>query len=120
MEGISLNQYISNYREIMLKLKGIYEFQVFRGLMRGLHPDYEAYVEPKQLKDLTEALKFAKIYDNIGRRSKGALGKDKEKEQFSLKRKFFKAKKGGIGVSESFRGQGGQWKKIPHPRKPKN
>ena len=26
--------------------------------MRGLHLDYEAYVEPKQPKDLVEALKF--------------------------------------------------------------
>ena len=56
MEGISLNQYISNFIEIVLKLKGIDEFQVLRGFMRGLHPDYEAYVEPK---DLAEVLKFA-------------------------------------------------------------
>ena len=107
MEDISLNQYISNYREIVLKLKGINKFQVLRGFMRGLNPNYEVYVEPKQPKDLGEALKFAQIYDNIGCRSKGAFGKGKEKERFSLKRKFFKTKKGDIGVSESFRGQGG-------------
>ena len=41
MKGISLNQYISNYREIVLKLKGIDEFQVLRGFMRGLHPKKE-------------------------------------------------------------------------------
>ena len=47
MEGISLNQYISNYKEIVLKLKGMNEFQVLRGFMKGLHLDYESYVEPK-------------------------------------------------------------------------
>ena len=70
--------------------------------MRGLNPNYEAYVEPKQPKDLAKALKFAQIYDNIGRRSKGVFRKGKEKEPFFLKRKFFKIEKGGTGVSESF------------------
>ena len=37
---------------------------------------------------------------------KGVFRKGKEKEPFSLKRKFFKTKKGGTWVSESFRGQG--------------
>ena len=121
MEGISLNQYISDYREIVLKLKGIDEFQILRGFMRGLHPDYEAYVEPKQPKDLAEALKFAQIYDDISRRSKGTFGKAKEKEPFALKkRKFFKAEKGGSETSESFRGQGGRWKKKPRPGKQKS
>ena len=115
MEGISLNQYISNYREIVLKLKGIDEFQILRGFMRGLQPDYEVYVEPKQPKDLAEALKFAQIYDDISRRSKGAFGKAKEKDKFSTKRKFFKEKGGS---SESFKGQGGRWKKKPRPEKP--
>ena len=89
----------------MLKLKGIDEFQILRGFMRGLNPDYEAFVEPKQPKDLVEALKYAQIYDDIDCRSKGAFGKAKEKEPFTLKRKFFKADKGGSGSSESFRGQ---------------
>ena len=88
--------------------------------MRGLNPDYEAFVEPKQPKDLAEALKYAQIYDDIGRRSKEAFGKAKEKEPFTLKRKFFKADKGGLGLSESFRGQGGRWKKKPRPGKPKS
>lgn len=69
MEGISLNQYISNYREIVLKLKGIDEFQILRGFMRGLHPNYKAYVEQKQPTDLAEALKFAQIYDDQRERS---------------------------------------------------
>ena len=47
----------------MLKLKGINEFQVLRGFMRGPHLDYGAYVEPKQPKDLVEALKFAQIFE---------------------------------------------------------
>ena len=107
MEGISFSQYISNYREIALKLKGINEFQMLRGFMRSLHPNYQVYVESKQPKDLAKALKFTQIYDDIGCRSKGAFKKGKEKEPFFLKRKFFKIQKGGRGVSESFRGQGG-------------
>ena len=87
--------------------------------MRGLHLDNEAYVELRQPKDMVEALKFAQIYDDIGCRSKGAFGKGKAKVSFSLKRKFFKKEKGGTGVSEFFRGQGGHWKKKLHPRKPK-
>ena len=120
MEGISLNQYISDYREIVLKLNGIDEFQILRGFMRGLNPDYEAFVEPKQPKDLAEALKYAQIYDDISRRSKGSFGKSKEKEPSSLKRKFFKGDKGGSGSSESFRGQSGRWKKKPRPGQPKS
>ena len=80
MEGISLNQYISNYREIIMKLKGIDEFQILRGFMRGLSLDYEAYVEPKQPKDLAEALKYAQIYDDITSRSKGVSGKVRKKK----------------------------------------
>ena len=79
--------------------------------MRGLHPNYEAYVEPKKPKDLAEALKFAQIFDDIGRQTKGVFGKGKEKEKFSTKRKFFKENKGGAGSSESYKGQGGRWRK---------
>ena len=117
MEGITLNQYISNYREIVLKLKGIHELHVLRGFMGGLHPDYEAYVEPKQPKDLVVALKFAQIYDDISHTSKGAFGKGKEKDKFSTKRKFFKEKG---GLSESYKRQGGCWKKKPRLDKPKS
>ena len=66
MKGISLKQYISKYQEIVLKLKVIDEFQILKGFMRGIHPDYEAYVEPKQPTDLAKALKFTQIYDDIG------------------------------------------------------
>ena len=91
-----------------------------RGFIKGLHPDYEAYVAPKQPKDLAKALKFTQIYDNIGHRLKGAFKKGKEKVSFSLKRKFFNTEKEGTRVSESFRGQGGCWKKKPRLGKPKN
>ena len=70
---------------------------------------------------MAEALKYAQIYDDIGRRSKGAFRKAKEKEPFILKRKFFKADKGGLGSSESFfRGQGARWKNKPRLGKPKS
>ena len=66
---------------------------------------------------MAEALKFAQIYDDINRRSRGVFGKGKKKEKFSTKRKFFKEKG---GLSESFKGQGGRWKKKPRPEKFKN
>ena len=88
--------------------------------MRDLNLDYEAYVESKQSKALAEALKFAQIFDDIGCRSKGGFGKGKEKEKFLMKRKFFKENKGGTGLSESYKGQGGRWRKKPRPRKPKS
>ena len=75
------------------------------------------YVEPKQPKDLAKALKFAQIYDDISCRSRGVFGKGKEKDKFLAKRKFFKEKG---GLSESFKGQGGRWKKKPRPEKFKN
>ena len=48
--------------------------------MRGLHPYYKAYVEPKQPKDFAKALKFAQIYDDIVHRSKGDFGKGGRKK----------------------------------------
>ena len=45
------------------------------------------------------------------------FGKGKEKDKFSAKRKFFKEKGGS---SESFKGQGGCWKKKLRPGKPKS
>lgn len=101
-------------------LKGIDEFQILRGFMRGLNPDYEVYVETKQPKYLAEALKYVQSYDGITHRSKALYGKGKDKETFSLKWKFFKNEKEGGSVSESFRGQGGHWKKKLHLGKPKN
>ena len=84
---------------------------------------HNSWIEPPLLEKpfgRSFSLKFAQICDNIGRRSKGAFKKGKEKELFSLKRKFFKLEKGGTWVSESFRGQGGHWKKKMHPGKLKN
>ena len=78
------------------------------------------YIQSKKPKDLVEFLKFAQIYDDIDHRSKGVFGKGKEKEPFSLNKKFFKIEKGGIGVSEYFGGQGKHWKKKTCLGKPKN
>ena len=68
---------------------------------------------------MAEALKFAQIFDDIGRRSKGGFGKGKEKEKFLTKRKFFKGNEGGAGSSESYKGQGGR-RKRPRPGKTKS
>ena len=74
--------------------------------MRGLNPNYEAYIELKQPKYLAKALKYAKIYDDITHRSKAMSRKGKDKEMVILKRKLFKNDKGVRGASDSFRGQG--------------
>ena len=50
--------------------------------MRGLHPSYEAYVEPKQLANLVKALEFSQIYDYITFRSEKAHGKGEDKKKF--------------------------------------
>lgn len=45
MQGKSLTQYLSNYKEIILKLKGIDKFQMLQGFKRGMTDDYLEYVE---------------------------------------------------------------------------
>ena len=51
---------------------------------------------------------------------KGGFGKGKEKNKFLMKKKFFKENKGGAGLSESYKGQGGRWRKRPCLGKPKS
>lgn len=98
MEGKALNQYILNYREIVLKLIGIDEFLILRGFM-------EASI-PTRRRTLSQSSQNIWLKRSNTLRSMMSLIVDqaKEKESFNLKRKFFKADKGGLGSNESFRG----------------
>ena len=40
MEGLTLTQYVSKYREVILKLEGLDDFQKVRGFVRGLDKEY--------------------------------------------------------------------------------
>ena len=55
----TLNQYISNYRKVVLKLKDIDEFQKIRGFVRGLKDTYKVEVRRNSPKTFEEAIKFA-------------------------------------------------------------
>ena len=50
------------YRDIILKLDGLDDFQQVRGFLRGLNPDIQRNVESKDPKTLEEAIKQAHIY----------------------------------------------------------
>ena len=65
----TLNQYISNYREAVLKLKGIDEFQKIRGFVRDLKDTYKVDVKRNSPKTFEEAIKFAQIYDDTTEKS---------------------------------------------------
>lgn len=120
MENKSLTQYISNYREIVLKLKGIDAFQTLRGFKRGLKDDYLEYVEPLQPKDLAEAIQYAQIFDDIKRRSArggSSRAESSEKRRSCLKRKGFRSEKQGDKTDQE--GHGGHWSKKPRPSRKK-
>ena len=43
MDGLTLVQYISKYRELILKLNGLDDFQRVRGFLHGLDKDYKRW-----------------------------------------------------------------------------
>ena len=55
MEGLTLTQYISKYRSIILKLDGLDDFQK----IRGLDNEYKAKVKTQYPKTLEEVIKSA-------------------------------------------------------------
>jgi len=65
MEGFTLTQYISKYRDIILKLDGLDDFQKVRGFVRGLDKEYKSKVKTQYPKTLEEAIKSAQIFDDI-------------------------------------------------------
>ena len=58
----SLTQYVSLYRDIILKLDGLEEFQQVRGFLRGLNPDIQKNVQSKDPQTLDEAIKQAHVF----------------------------------------------------------
>ena len=64
MGNRSLIEYISKYREIILKLNDLNEFQKKRGFVRGLQDYYRLHVKSHYLKTLDEAIKHAQTFDD--------------------------------------------------------
>ena len=64
MEGLTLNQYVSKYREVILKLDGLDDFQKVRGFVRGLDTKYHAKVKTQYPKTLEAAIQSALIFDD--------------------------------------------------------
>ena len=62
---MTLTQYVSKYRETILKLEGLDDFQKIRGFIRGLNDDYMTKVKTQYPKTLEEAIKEAQIYDDL-------------------------------------------------------
>ena len=60
----TLNQYVSMYRDIILKLEGLDDFQKIRGFTRGLNPEIKKHVISKDLQNLEEAIKQAHVYSH--------------------------------------------------------
>ena len=60
MEGLTLNQYVSKYREVILKLDGLDDFQKVRGFVR----EYQAKVKTQCPKSLETAIQSALIFDD--------------------------------------------------------
>ena len=52
------------YRDIILKLDGLEEFQQVRGFLRGLNPDIQKNVQIKDPQTLDEAIKQAHAFAN--------------------------------------------------------
>ena len=59
--------YLEEYREIILKLEGIDEFQKTRGFIRGLDKACKKEVKRSSPKTLEEAIKFALINEGSTR-----------------------------------------------------
>ena len=61
---LTLTQYISKYREIILKLEGLDDFQKVRGFLWGLNDEYKTKVKTQYPKTLEDAIKSAHIFDD--------------------------------------------------------
>ena len=58
------------YREIILKLEGLDDFQKVRGFLRGLNDEYKTKVKTEYPKTLEDAIKSAQIfYDSLDKAS---------------------------------------------------
>ena len=64
MASLTLNQYVSKYQEVILKLDGLDDFQKVRGFVRGLDKEYQAKVKTQYPKTLAAAIQSALIFDD--------------------------------------------------------
>ena len=89
MGNLTLTQYISKYRSVILKLDGLDNFQKVRGFIRGLNKEYKAKVKSQYPKTLEQAIKDAQVYDNnIDKPSHAhAQGKNNASNNTNKKRK---------------------------------
>ena len=87
MDRLTLTQYVSKYRGIILKLDGLDEFQKIRGFIRGLKEEYQAKVKTQYPKTLDDAIKDAQIFDDIHGKS-STKGAHKDYTSTNTKRKF--------------------------------
>lgn len=62
MDNLTLPQYMAKYREIILKLDGLDDFQKVRGFIRGLDNKYKAKVKTQYPETLEEAIQSAQIF----------------------------------------------------------
>ena len=95
VEKPNFPQYLSRHRALCLQMPNLNEFHAFWGFLRGLHPNYEEYVRPKNPRTLDEAVELAQIYDDVQRKKKGkrSLSSDSFSGPSSgYKKTFFKKK----------------------------
>ena len=64
MGNLTLTQYISKYRSVILKLEGLNNFQKVCGFICKLDKDYKAKVKLQYPKTLEQAIRDAQVYDN--------------------------------------------------------
>ena len=64
MGNLTLTQYISKYRSVIIKLEGLDNFQKFHEFIRGLNKDYKTKVKSQYPKTLEQARKDAQVYDD--------------------------------------------------------
>ncbi len=72
MEGLTLTQYVSKYRDIILKLDGLDDFQKVRGFLRGLDKEYRTKVKTQNPQTLEAAIKSAQIFDDLSEKRSAA------------------------------------------------
>ena len=89
MEGLTLNRYVSKYREVILKLDGLDDFQKVRGFVRGLDKEYQAKVKTQYPKILEAAIQSALIFYNaIDKHGLDKSTKSNNLQSNTSKRKF--------------------------------
>ena len=97
-----LTQYISNYREAILKLQGVDELQKLRGFLRGLDANYRLHVNTQDPETLEKAIKHAQKYDDDhGEMEQDSYDRSKWKGESFGRHKFYKKRQASPSPKES-------------------